>query len=145
MIGCRQIDTAGPLYRGALALRDAVLRAPQCRHRTGADIDRDREGVHFAAIDDGVVVGCLGLYRLSAVAVEVRHVAVDPAHRRKGVAAGLFRFAGEWALAHNYRQIELDGRLTASGFYEACGFVADGETYLKHEVSHLKFRKTLST
>ena len=143
MISFRHIETTDPLYPGELALRDAVLRAPQGRRRTQADIDRDREGFHFTAVEEGVVVGCLGLYPLSDCALEVRHVAVTPARQREGVASGLFRCAEEWALARNYRQFELDGRLTASGFYQACGFAAIGEEYVKHDLPHLKFQKAL--
>ena len=144
MIAFRLIETTDPLYREELSLRDAVLRAPQGRHRTLSDLDRDREGFHFIAVDGAAVIGCLGLYRLSDQALEVRHVAVDPARRRQGVAAGLFRFAEGWARRNNYRRLELDGRLTAAKFYEVCGFAAEGEKYMKHHTEHLKFRKDIS-
>lgn len=144
MISYRQIDTTDALYRDEVALRDAVLRAPQGRGRSQDDLEKDHAGIHFVALADERVVGCLGLYPLVANALEVRHVAVDPARRRMGIAAGLFRFAEKWAYEMGFCTLELDGRISAAEFYEACGFAADGGPYQKYDVPHVKYRKALS-
>jgi len=144
MFSFRQIEIADALYRGELALRDAVLRAPQGRGRSHDDLEKDRAGTHFVAIEGEKVVGCLGLYPLDDSAMEVRHVAVDQARRRMGIAAGLFRVAEDWAFQKGFRRLELDGRTSASEFYQSCGFAADSEPYRKHGIPHVKYRKALS-
>lgn len=143
VIECRRIEPKGPLYAAEIELRDKVLRGPVGRSRHAEDFDRDRAGIHFIAIDDGRVVGCLGLYPLAEGALEMRHVAVDEASRGRGVGAALCRFAVDWALAQGVRQIELGGRTSAQGFYEACGFIVTGPEYEKHRIAHRKFVRSL--
>jgi N-acetylglutamate synthase-like GNAT family acetyltransferase len=141
MIECQLLDADDPLYLAELALRDSVLRAPQGRMRTAADLDRDRSGFHFVAISNSRVFGCLGLYPVDDEYLEMRHVAVDPWRRREGIASRLFNFSEAWAQQNGYAGIRLEGRVTAREFYEACGFIGAGEEYMKHAVPHIRFRK----
>ncbi len=57
----------------------------------------------------------------------IRHVATDPEHTRAGIARGLLEHILLHAKASGMAQMHCQSTLTAVPFYQAMGFVAQGE------------------
>jgi ADP-ribose pyrophosphatase YjhB (NUDIX family)/GNAT superfamily N-acetyltransferase len=81
---------------------------------------------------EGEVVGFLGLSfatGLAGVRGLIGELAVDPAHRRKGIGASLVEAAVRLARARGCSRLLVDtsrANEPARAFYRACGFPADG-------------------
>jgi GNAT superfamily N-acetyltransferase len=132
----RKIEVGSPLHTSALTLRDEVLRRPIGRALSATDIEYDRLGHHFVAVEGEIVVGCVGLYPERDGVVRLRQMAVAPHLQGRGIGAGVLRFAEAWAREHNVTRIELHARVTAVGFYERLGYAAKGEIFDEVTVPH---------
>ncbi|MEM1432290.1 MAG: GNAT family N-acetyltransferase [Pseudomonadota bacterium] len=88
-------------------------------------------GTYFLAETvDGSVLGAGGWTRTRGFArrAEIRHVATDPDHVRRGVASALFRHIFATAEEAGVREYECLATRTAVPFYQAMGFVEVGPT-----------------
>ena len=97
------------------ALLESELDAPLARY--------------FIYEEDGQVLGYIGT-RMIFDACEIANVAVDPAHRRKGIALALYRALEEECRLRNIIQLDLEVResnLGAQEFYRFCGFTNVGK------------------
>jgi GNAT superfamily N-acetyltransferase len=81
--------------------------------------------VAFDVLDAGVV-GFATTTEVDGV-VELVDLFVDPDRMRQGVARSLVDDVVAWARANSARRIGVDGNPHARGFYEAVGFVVEGE------------------
>jgi RimJ/RimL family protein N-acetyltransferase len=94
----------------------------------------DREAVHLAVTDSGLVVGCQTLDRYSSVLPSMAHVGqlgtfILPSWRGKGVGATLFHSTQRFALSVGYRKLVIQVRASNSAalsFYRRLGFVDCG-------------------
>lgn len=143
MIDYREIETGSDLHAQQQALREAVLRAPLGRVLTAEERARDPMGRHFAAVQDGAVVGSVVLFPLAPGVVKLRQMAVAPGLQGQGVGAGLLRFAEDRAREHGVTRIDLHARCTARGFYECNAYAASGEEFDENGVPHILMGKTL--
>jgi ribosomal protein S18 acetylase RimI-like enzyme len=91
------------------------------------DVERRlRDAAIFLAEDDGKAIGYLGLDFRNPKVAEVQSVYVDPAVRRRGVAAELMAGAAKMSREHGYDHIHLDVLTSNHGalaVYERLGFV----------------------
>ena len=143
MIEMKIIEAGSDLHRKEQTLRDEVLRKPLGRALSATDIERDREGVHFAALLDGEVVGCAGLYPQEQGVMRLRQMAVSPSLQRQNIGGNLLAFAEDWARENNIARIETHARIVARGFYERCGYEACGEVFEEIGIPHIKMCKRL--
>ncbi len=142
-ITCREIEIGSDEYRAELALRDAVLRRPLGVEIDEEELARDRTGRHFAALLDGAVIACAGLYPDGPGRMRLRHMAVAPAMQGTGVGAKLIGFAEEQARASGVARIETHARCMARRFYEQRGYAAAGEEFDEHTIPHILMEKAL--
>ena len=92
------------------ALLESELDAPLARY--------------FIYEEDGKVLGYIGT-RMIFDTCEIANVAVDPEHRRKGIALALYRALEEECRSRQIRHLDLEVResnLGAQEFYRFCGF-----------------------
>lgn len=143
MIELRIIETTSPIYPSQQRLRDEVLRKPLGRQLSAADIDRDRAGAHFVAVREGEVVACVGLYPDGPDKVRLRQMAVSPALQGQGVGLRVLTFAEDWARRRGIAEIETHAGVSAQGFYERAGYVAEGEQFEEVTIPHIAMRKRL--
>lgn len=139
----REIKTGSDLHAAQQALREAVLRTPLGRTLTAEERARDPQGRHFAAIQDGAVVGSVVLFPLAPGAVKLRQMAVAPDLQGLGVGGDLLRFAEDRARESGVTRIDLHARCTARGFYDLNGYAARGEEFDEDGVPHILMSKTL--
>lgn len=84
-----------------------------------------REGQGFWVAWDAGLVGMVGIERHAVDAGELRRMAVDPAHRRKGVGRALLAMAEAFCRECGYRRVvlnttELQG--AARSLYQSSGY-----------------------
>ena len=84
---------------------------------------------YFIYEEDGQVLGYIGT-RMIFDTCEIANVAVDPAHRRKGIALALYRALTEECCRRRITRQDLEVResnLGAQEFYRFCGFANVGK------------------
>jgi predicted GNAT family N-acyltransferase len=131
------------IYRQALVLREAILRAPLGLKLTEEELADDMGRAHFCAVLDGAVVGTVSLLKLDGETLQVRQMAVAGDRRRERIGARLLARAEDWARWEGYRAIVLHARLAAEGFYARYGYVAEGEPFDEHTIPHIRMTKRL--
>jgi L-amino acid N-acyltransferase YncA len=97
----------------------------------------DREAVHVAIADSGLVVGCQTLDLYSPVLRSMAHVAqlgtfILPSWRGRGVGETLFHTTHRFALSAGFRKLVIQVRASNSSalsFYQRLGFVECGRLH----------------
>ena len=82
-------------------------------------------GNFWVADEGGAVVGMVGIERESDASAELRRMAVDARHRRRGVARALLAHAEDSCRAQGYRKVVLstsDLQAPARRLYETSGY-----------------------
>lgn len=131
-------------YRRALALREAILRAPLGLALTEHELADDALRQHFSATSHGAVVGTVSLKPLDRNIVQLRQMAVAEERRREWIGAELLARAEDWARAAGYRLMVLNARLGAEGFYAKFGYLAEGEPFDENTIPHIRMTKPLA-
>jgi putative acetyltransferase len=103
-----------------------------------ADYYGDHDGGFWVALRDGVVVGMFGLERVSAEAMELRRMYVDPAARRGGIARAMLRHAEAECRKLGARRLELSTseiQPAALALYREAGYRLVREA-IAEQISH---------
>ena len=106
-----------------LAYGPVRFEKPSERLRAGRAPAR---GLSFVAVEDGRIVGTVRLWEVAAgpacAALLLGPLAVDPAHRRRGIGAALMRHAMRAAARRGHRVVLLAGD---AAYYGRFGFSAE--------------------
>ena len=125
----------------ALAVRYEVF---VCEQHVPPEIEADSEdasSLHAVAYDgQGVPVGT---GRLLPDA-HIGRMAVRAPYRGRGVGSRILMALVDEARTRKYPQVVLSAQVHARAFYEAHGFVAQGDVYLEAGIEHLAMSKALS-
>ena len=140
----RRVEIGSAEYAQMLDLRNRVLRHPLGLELTPHDLEHDEHADLLVALMDGRVVGCCLLTREEGRVVQLRAMAVEPGLQGQGVGRAVVEYAEARARELDAREIQLDSRRTALGFYARLGFVAEGAEYEKVGIPHRLMRKRLS-
>ena len=112
----------------------------------GVDTDLIEDGTYFVAEDGGVLIGCGGWSRRRTLfggdqfterdasyldpksePAKIRAFFIHPGHARKGVGRAILNRCEDEAAAHGFRAMELMATLPGVKFYEACGYLGQGD------------------
>ena len=127
----------------AIKLRDRIFCGEQ-GVSAGAERDgRDGEALHLVAVEEGRVLGTCRLV-FGDHAAFLGRLAVDAAHRRRGIGAALLRDATEYALAVGARRISLHAQLDVRELYAGVGYVELGEPFVEEGIDHVAMEKALA-
>jgi len=102
----------------------------------------DAHALHYLVRDSEFPVAAARLVPKNDGIAKVGRVAVLPEYRRQGVGSELMTYilGGD---ARSYEEVILDSQLTAVGFYERLGFVAEGDEFLDAGIPHIRMRLTV--
>lgn len=140
----RSFGTRSPEYRKALALREAVLRAPVGMSLSDEDLAGEDRQFHFGAFREDRILACVSLKPLNSnFTLELRQMAVSPDVQRQGLGRRLVRFAEDAMDRNSFQHIELSARQSAVGFYEKLGYRITGEPSVKLGIKHVRLSKSL--
>jgi predicted GNAT family N-acyltransferase len=139
----REIKYNTEEYSRELELRDAVLRIPLGMSIYHDNLEADKNDLHLGAFVNYRLVGVLILTTLSTEDVKMRQVAVDEQWRTKKVGSEMVRYVETLAKNKGYRQMVLNARKSAVGFYKKLGYEIISEEFLEINLPHYKMRKRL--
>ncbi len=131
-------------YLEALSLRFDILRKPLGLSYAQGDLDVEKDDIHFVALKNNQVVGCLILRPLSTSLFKMRQVAVHSDYQKLGIGQALVAACEEYASIQGILMIELSARKDAVPFYQRLGYLITGETYIEVTLPHQKMEKHLS-
>mgnify|MGYP001131698286 CR=1 FL=1 len=102
----------------------------------------DIHALHYLVRDGEIPAAAARLVPKSDGVAKVGRVAVLPSYRRQGVGTKLMTYILDGD-ARSYEEVILDSQLTAVGFYERLGFVAEGDEFLDAGIPHIRMRFTV--
>lgn len=132
-------------------LRWKILRAPW-RQPEGSEVDNMEDSCfHFMAVDTGCeaknkVIAIARLQFNSNAEAQIRYMAVTRSHERKGIGSKLVNTIERRAQNASCKNIVLDAREPAIGFYQKLGYRVISKSYLLfNEIQHFRMAKQLET
>ena len=137
------IDYESPEYRSMCTLRDEVLRKPIGLRLTEEEIQRDKNDILLACIENGEAIACCILTEKNPDTVQLRQMAVSPALQQKGLGKELLSFAEKTAKENHYSVLCMHARKTALGFYAKSGYAIVGEEFTEVGIPHFEMRKKI--
>src|ERR1700730_6813947 len=119
------------LYERMKIFREELLWSPIGLRMGQSDIHEEESRVHIAPVErsSAGVVPVL-LQPISAYYVKLRQMAVAKKEQGTGLGRRLVSFAEQTAKQIGFKEIELDARIKAVGFYEKLGFSSEGPEYI---------------
>ena len=99
---------------------------------------------YIVLLDDGYPVATCRFYEMNRDTVKLGRVVVLPEYRGQKLGAKLLTEAEKWISELGYKEIEVDSRTVAVGFYEKLGFAAfDGKVFRSGVFDCIKMTKRL--
>ena len=132
-------------YRQYYDLRWRILCAPWHQPRGIERDPSDETSIHLMAInDDGTVLGAGRLHFNTSAEAQIRYMAIETAHQRKGIGACLLQALERQAATSGATEVVLNARDTALAFYRKHGYLMEGPGHLLFDsIAHVKMRKRL--
>lgn len=104
--------------------------------------DLDHVAIHWAALDEGRVVGTARLV-LGDGDAKFGRLAIEKAWRRRGLGSRLLEVAVARARAAGAPRVILDAQIRVTALYEGLGFRAVGEVFLDAGIDHIRMIRDL--
>lgn len=102
--------------------------------------EMDTIAVHFLARLDGAPVGTARLYG-DGTTSRIGRVGVLRAFRNQGVGEAMMNRAMDEAFDQGFTEIILHSQTAVAGFYEALGFVSEGDEFMEENIPHVYMRR----
>lgn len=143
-INIKQPETVDE-FKHYYQLRWTLLRAPW-NQPEGSEVDAlEDQCFHvMATTDSNEVIGVARLQYNNDSEAQIRYMAVAKALERKGIGRELMIAMERHAINLNYKEVILDARELAVGFYEKLGYTVVEKSYLLFgEIQHYRMKKKL--
>jgi ribosomal protein S18 acetylase RimI-like enzyme len=126
-------------------LRWKILRAPWNQVRGSERADDEADSTHLMVLDDDNLLLGVGRLHFNGIGeAQIRFMAIDIPHQRKGIGTRLLQALEHRAVEHGASSITLDARETALGFYRKRGYSSQGPGQtLFNSVAHVRMVKVL--
>ncbi len=117
-------------FKAYYALRYKILREPLGQPHGSEKDDYEPISIHFTAVNDqtGEIVGGVKLFEKEPGVGQYSHIAVAEAYQHQGIGRILIQAVEQKARELGYKKLGTLTRLTATGFYERCGYRPVGIT-----------------
>ena len=108
------------------------------------DIDGlDDQATHFLAVENGTPVGTARVLEKGSIG-KIGRLAVLKSHRSKGIGAAIIRAAlNDLDARPHIREARLGAQIEAIPFYEALGFIPEGDEFLDAGLPHQEMVRRL--
>jgi predicted GNAT family N-acyltransferase len=125
-----------------MALRQAVFCEEQ---GVPPDLERDADdaaALHVVVLDGARVIGTCRVLG-EGPSVRLGRMAMAREWRRRGLGAILLAAAEGLAADRGAREVEIHAQVSALGFWERAGYVAEGPEFEEAGIAHIAMRRTL--
>lgn len=138
------IEHGSRAYEQACLLRDEILRKPLGMSLFDEDLDSESVFIHVAGLDDtGATQAYLYLKPIDNKVVKMKQVVVAAHLQGRGIGRKLITIAEEYALRAGYREVVLHAREAVMDFYDALGYLKEGDAFTEVSIPHYRYRKEL--
>lgn len=138
-----QIQWQSELYEAEIQLRYEMLSAPLGLTFTAQQLAAEEDELHFGVMQDDRLVACVVVVPKTEQLAKVRQMAVRPDKQRSGLGRFLIQNVEQHLQELGYKQIELNARVVAVGFYERLGYETVGEEFIEVSIPHFKMTKVI--
>jgi len=140
----RRIEYGSDEYHQECALREEVLRQPLGLSLRNEDLTQERDQLHFGLFDErGSLIGCAIAVLLPGLAAKVRQMAVAQERRGQGCGRQIMSGIEAYLAERGCTRVELHARVSAVGFYEKLGYIAEGEPFTEVTIPHVRMCKRI--
>lgn len=138
-------ETPGsPGWREMVALRTQVLRAPLALSYSDAQLASEADQLHLALWLGPLLAGTLLVVPPDVAGDgKLRQMAIRPGLQHGGLGTLLVRRGEDELRRRQATGVRLSARVTAIGFYQRLGYVAEGEPFLEVTLPHRLMRRRL--
>jgi predicted GNAT family N-acyltransferase len=106
--------------------------------REASLVEGDEGALHFGVQHGDAVVSCLSVFMLNDSTCQIRKFATLEAFQGQGFGGFLFKSVLEEMAGKGVKNVCLDARTSALGFYQKFGFLPQGETFFKKDVEYVR-------
>lgn len=96
---------------------------------------------HYGIIEDGSVVSCLSVFKLTPTHCQIRKFATLPEYQGRGCGSLLIQSVLVEIENLGFETVQLDARVTASPFYSRFGFERVGEVFNREGIEFILMKK----
>ena len=119
------------------------LRAPWQQPPGSEQDEHEEQATHRMIVDEHHQVLAVGrLHQLDAVSGQIRYMAVSEAHQGQQLGRRLLRALEQQAYQAGYRQLQLNARESAVGFYRKLGYQERSEAPTQFGIGHKRMEKS---
>ena len=138
------IEHGSPAYEQACLMRDEMLRKPLGLSLFDEDLEAESGFIHVAGRDGaGRVQAYLQFKPVDSRVVKMQQVIVAAHLQGQGVGRELVNFSEAHARSAGYSEVTLHAREVVMSFYEALGYLREGDVFTEVSLPHFKHRKRL--
>ena len=126
-------------------LRYEILRKPWNQPYSSTKDEWEDQSIHILMLDENEdAIACGRLQINSKTEGQIRSMAVRTDLQGKGLGKKIIEYIEQKAKELKLKTIILDARINAVKFYESCGYVVVGESYLLFGIiPHFKMEKVI--
>ena len=137
------IDHGTKEYKQMVNLRYEILRKPLNLTFEESELEKEKNDILIGAFEEEKILGCCLLTKVDKDCVKLRQMAVQNNLQGKGIGASMMHFAENVARDAGYKNLIMNARKTAIGFYEKLGYKASGNEFLEISIPHFLMVKKL--
>lgn len=134
----------GASYRAAVRLRDEELRRPLGLSFCDAELEAEREQLHYGLVaDSGALTACVTAVPSADGLARIRQMVVAPEHRGRGWGRRLLVATESDLRSRGLTRIVLHARVEAVGFYLRLGYDKLGDVFEEVSIPHQAMEKRI--
>ncbi|MCC6808104.1 MAG: GNAT family N-acetyltransferase [Deltaproteobacteria bacterium] len=138
-------EPGDPVFRDALELRYAVLRAPLGVARKDFQPDALESAIYVCALVDSRVVGTVALDLSGGDGVgRLRQMAVLPDLQGSGIGRVLVRTLEREARRHDVTRVWMNARAHVIGFYARLGYAVTSDLFDEVAIPHVRMERAIT-
>lgn len=139
----REIEYGSPAFRDGCELRNRMLWLSVGLNLFEANLDHERQELHFGLFDDDTLLACVIAVPISPNVAKIRQMAVSPTRQGRGCGRSIIQDLEKNLAGKGFRHLFMHARLTAAVFYEKLGYLTTGPEFLEVGLPHVRMEKVL--
>lgn len=140
----RIISYGSAEHDAMIKLRNKVLREPLGLIFSEQDLLKEKDDHLIGGYTaDNRIIGACVLTHVDENTIQLRQMAIDENHQKRGVGSEILTFAESVASEYGYGCICLHARETAIEFYKKAGYNSESEIFIEVGIPHCEMKKQI--